>query len=143
MLSRIRLMRFKKFEAVEVELRPFTVLIGENSSGKTTILQAINFALHNLHFRELLETKKGIAQARERGVVLTLEELPGMSLSSVGELFYGGKASKSQESAARIELVDTDDNIYRLQILSLFHYSGTCRRTEGGNAVASPKKKRG
>jgi predicted ATPase len=120
MLSRIRLKRFKKFEDVEVELRPFTVLMGENSSGKTTILQAINFALHNLHFRELIETKKGIAQARERGVVLTLEELPGISLSSVGELYYGGKASKSQESAARIELVDTDDNIYRLQILSLF-----------------------
>lgn len=120
MLSRIYLKRFKKFEDVEVELRPFTVLMGENSSGKTSILQAINFALHNLHFRELIETKKGIAQARDRGVVYTLEELPGISLSSVGELYYGGKASKSQENAARIELVDTDDNIYRLQILSLF-----------------------
>lgn len=120
MLSKIHLKRFKKFEDIEVELCPFTVLMGENSSGKTTILQAINFALHSLHFRDLIEVKKDSSQARERGIVLTLADLPGISISNVGELYYGGKASKSQEGAARIELVDTEDNIYRLQILSLF-----------------------
>ena len=45
MLSKIHLQRFKKFENVDIQLHPFTVLMGENSSGKTTILQSINFAL--------------------------------------------------------------------------------------------------
>ena len=103
MLRKVYLKRFKKFENVEVTLCPFTVLMGENSSGKTTILQAINFALHNLHFRDLIEVKKGSFQARERGVVLNLADVPGISISNVGELYYGGKAARSRERAARVE----------------------------------------
>ena len=76
--------------------------------------------MHNLHFRDLIEVKKGSFQARERGVVLNLADVPGISISNVGELYYGGKAARSRERAARVELVDIDDNIYRLQIMSLF-----------------------
>lgn len=46
MLTQIHLERFKKFRDVKIQLRPFTVLMGENSSGKTTALQAINLALN-------------------------------------------------------------------------------------------------
>lgn len=121
MFNKMRIHGFKKFEEVEVHLQPFTVLMGENSAGKTTILQAINFALHNLYYRELVQqTKKGI-KARDRGVVLMLDDLPGISISNIGEFYYGGKASRSQKDPAIIDLVDTANNTFRLQISSYFN----------------------
>lgn len=58
MLLRIRLQRFKKFQDVEVYLQPVTVLMGENSSGKTTVLQAINLALDSLVTHQLVDSDK-------------------------------------------------------------------------------------
>jgi predicted ATPase len=118
MLSKIRLQHFKKFKDVEITLRPFTVLMGENSSGKTTILQAINFALQGLHTRNLITTKNGTVQVADRGTVYKLDELPAINISKVGELYYGGKVSK--KVPAQVELTDLHDNVYRLQITSLF-----------------------
>lgn len=40
MISRIRIKNFKCLEDVDVELRPFTVLIGLNDSGKSSFLEA-------------------------------------------------------------------------------------------------------
>ena len=42
MITRVKLQRFKKFKDNEVILKPFSVLMGENSCGKTTVIQAIN-----------------------------------------------------------------------------------------------------
>jgi predicted ATPase len=120
MLSKIRLQRFKKFENVDIQLRPFTVLMGENSSGKTTILQSINFALQGLHAlyaRNLIIVKNGVAQIADRGIVYYLDQLPGINISKVGELYYGGKASTIP---AYIELTDQQNNVYRLQVISRF-----------------------
>ena len=41
MIKRIELKRFKKFEHTTIEIGEFAVLVGENSSGKTSVLQAI------------------------------------------------------------------------------------------------------
>jgi hypothetical protein len=40
-LRRLRLRRFKAFEAAEIEVSPLTILIGPNNAGKSTILQAL------------------------------------------------------------------------------------------------------
>src|SRR5262249_20936802 len=42
MLSSIRLVDFKGHEDTTVTLKPFTVLVGPNGSGKTSVLQAIH-----------------------------------------------------------------------------------------------------
>lgn len=42
MLARASFQNFKALKAVEVDLAPFTVLVGKNGSGKTSILQAIH-----------------------------------------------------------------------------------------------------
>src|SRR2546421_13027202 len=105
MLRQVILERFKKFENVEVELRPFTVLMGENSSGKTTILQAINFALqglYDLHTRSADKRKNGVAQNVGESKIYYMDELPALNISRVGELYYGGKVS--QKTPAYIEL---------------------------------------
>ena len=43
MLKRIELRSFKAFDRLDVQLKPFTVLVGTNGTGKTTLLQAIEF----------------------------------------------------------------------------------------------------
>lgn len=70
MLTALRLQRFKKFEDMEVQLRPFTVLMGENSSGKTTVLQAANFGLTLLGRYGLVYQKDESAHIRGKGVGL-------------------------------------------------------------------------
>lgn len=49
MITRVRLQRFKKFKDNEIILKPFTVLMGENSCGKTTVIQAVNLSLSLIH----------------------------------------------------------------------------------------------
>ena len=118
MLSKIRLQYFKKFKDTEITLCPFTVLMGENSSGKTTILQAINFALqglYDLYTRSASQRKNGTVQIANKSKTYYIDELPALNISRVGELYYGGKASQ-----AHIELQDLHDNSYRLQIQSTF-----------------------
>lgn len=119
MLNSVHLERFKKFKDTEVQLHPFTVLMGENGSGKTTVLQAINFALHSLYFRKLLYFNKGSIQVRERGVVLTLNDLPGMNVSEPMEIFYDKKKYKKLVKGigdATLTLRDSLNNTYRLQL---------------------------
>jgi energy-coupling factor transporter ATP-binding protein EcfA2 len=121
MLSQIHLQRFKKFQDVKVQLRPFTVLMGENSSGKTTILQAINLALNTLATHDFIDTASEKVRVRSKGVGLT--SFSGLSLADYKELYYakiprGGSARGA--GGAVLELTDSKNNIYRLQITSLF-----------------------
>lgn len=122
MLNHIRLQRFKKFQDVEVYLRPFTVLMGENSSGKTTVIQAISVALNSLFTHNFIYTDtKNKLKIRDKGIGSTT--LPGVNFSDYRELYYA-KISRggTQKGAggANIEIIDTKQNIYRLQIRSLF-----------------------
>jgi len=47
MLKKLRLERFKNFEAAELDLGPLTILVGENASGKSNIREAFRF-LHGI-----------------------------------------------------------------------------------------------
>lgn len=37
MIKSIKLIRFKQFKETRIELRPFSILMGENNSGKTSV----------------------------------------------------------------------------------------------------------
>jgi AAA15 family ATPase/GTPase len=121
MLTQIHLERFKKFRDVKIQLRPFTVLMGENSSGKTTALQAINLALNLLATHSFVDTSSGKTKISPKGVGLT--SFPGVNLAENRELFYGkvhrGGVTKGAPGSV-LELTDDQANIYRLQITSLF-----------------------
>ena len=54
MIRRLKLQRFKKFKDNEVLFSPFSVIMGENSCGKTTIIQAINLALNTFSKSDLI-----------------------------------------------------------------------------------------
>ena len=121
MLSQIHLQRFKKFKDVKVQLRPFTVLMGENSSGKTTVLQAINLALISLATHDFIDTSSDNVRVRSKGVGLT--SLPGLSLADYKEVYYGkiprGGSARGAGGMV-LELEDEKHNVYRLRITSLF-----------------------
>jgi len=121
MLDHIRLQRFKKFQDIEVYLRPFTVLMGENSSGKTTVLQAINSALIILTTQNFIFNSGDKLKIKDVGV--SSITLPGMRLSDLSELFYAkvtGGGNRKATGGAKIELFDEKNNIYRLQLRLLF-----------------------
>lgn len=69
MIKTLELRRFKKFENTTIELGELSILVGENSSGKTTILQAINLALHAFSRMKLYSTTNGVATPEERALV--------------------------------------------------------------------------
>jgi len=54
MLKKLTIRNFKAIQDMTIEFTPLTVLIGENSCGKTTILQAIDF-LRSAAFRDIPE----------------------------------------------------------------------------------------
>ena len=86
MIKTLELRRFKKFENTTIELGELSILVGENSSGKTTILQAINLALHAFSRMKLYSTTNGVAMPRRKGV--GCRELPGILNSDFRELYY-------------------------------------------------------
>lgn len=123
MLKKITLNRFKKFKNHAVELRPFSVLTGENSSGKTTILQAIHLALNILASSDLLYEKNERIQVKTKGVGAT--EFPGIPIEDFRELYYEKSSRQARTSnmegvGAFVNLEDDRNNVYKLQISSLF-----------------------
>lgn len=122
MITQLKLERFKKFRDLTVDFAPFTVLMGENSSGKTTVLQSLNLALVSLHANELITIDgQGNVRIRPKGIGLT--KLPGIELADFRELYFGKKSRASRTEkwiGTTITLQDKSSNVYRLQVTSLF-----------------------
>ncbi|MCX4304220.1 MAG: AAA family ATPase [Acetatifactor sp.] len=122
MITKVKLQRFKKFKNNEIVLKPFTVLMGENSCGKTTVIQAINLSLNTFAKSDLITLKNGRAVPKARGIGATV--LPGINISDFRELYYGKVSRQSKKSnksfGAIVEIEDNNRNIYKLQVSSLF-----------------------
>jgi len=106
-----------------VTLRPFSVLVGENSSGKTTVLQAINLSLYSFSRLKLYTTNEaGETTPRRKGVGQT--QLPGFMNADFRELYYAKKSRNSgdtgNEIGAEISLTDINDNTFGMRVSSLF-----------------------
>ncbi len=142
MIQKIAIKRFKKFKEVEVQLGPFSILMGENSSGKTTVMQAINLTLNSLNQHRYVTVNASGVKIRDKGV--SMNRLPGMSLSDNRELFYAKKSKgqilKGTKSAvnqgAAIEATDDKSNVYKLQIIEnfgSFNIKCTSKSSDMGN----------
>lgn len=122
MITKVKLERFKKFKDNEIVLKPFTVLMGENSCGKTSVIQAINLALNTFAKSDLITSKNGKVIPKAKGIGATT--LPGINISDFRELYYGKISRQSKKGnktfGAIISIRDDKQNIYKLQVSSLF-----------------------
>src|SRR5579859_4590954 len=121
MLSHIHLQNFKKFQDVEIELSsPFTVLMGENNSGKTTILQAIHLVLQGLcdiYYNP--RPRPGPSSLVRQQTFYSIDKLPAMNVTKVEDIYYGGK----ERSEAIIELTDSFHDIANVFHTITYHTS--------------------
>ncbi|MEA4893582.1 MAG: AAA family ATPase [Peptococcaceae bacterium] len=123
MIKQVELKRFKKFEHTVIELGELSVLVGENSSGKTTVLQAVNLALNAFSRLKLYSTdEQGVTRPRRKGVGST--QLSGILNDDFRELYYAKKSRNSRVNGnsigAEIYLTDDLGNVFGMQISSLF-----------------------
>lgn len=123
MIRQVELKRFKKFENTIIELGDFSILVGENSSGKTSVLQAINLALNAFSRYKLYFTDgEMITRPRRKGVGST--QLPGILNPDFRELYYGKKSRNGRVGnnsiGAEIYLEDENGNKFGMQVSSLF-----------------------
>ena len=123
MIKHLEIKRFKKFEHTVVTLGALTVLVGENSSGKTTILQAINLSLNAFARHKLYATDHdGITKPRSKGVGST--QLPGILNDDFRELYFAKKSrpgrANTNSIGCELHLIDEKGNRYGMQISSLF-----------------------
>jgi len=100
-LTRLRMVNFKRFRDAEVELGEVVVLIGPNNSGKTTALQAL--ALWHLGLRKYVERRGVGAPPRDRpGVTINRQDLVSVPVAEANQLwkdthaFTGGREGQRQ-----------------------------------------------
>lgn len=124
MINSIRLTRFKQFKDTEIELRPFSILMGQNNSGKTTVLQAIWLALSSLHQGKLLTIDKKTLQIKVSSTGYYMFDFPFVPKDDLNSLFYN-KISREgstydETSGTILEVTDERGNSFKLHLRELF-----------------------
>lgn len=123
MIKSISLQRFKGFKNTTVHLTDFSILMGGNNSGKSSILQAINLLLTSLNKKSyLISWTDGHANISSSGAYYT-GNIPGISLSDVNDIFYLQRTRKGRGGGSESGLIlscEAEENIYRLQFTQQF-----------------------
>lgn len=66
LITHVRIENFKRFDRLEVDLKPLDCLVGPNNSGKTTLLQAL--ALFDFCVQHCLNRKNGRLEVKRRTI---------------------------------------------------------------------------
>jgi predicted ATPase len=88
--DRITVRGFRRLENLDLEMRPFTVLIGANGSGKTSFLDAFSLlsASANGDLQKVLQRRGGLSEILTRGKAQKLELGVWMSVLNQSPLKY-------------------------------------------------------
>ena len=105
LLTKVRIENFKRFERLEVELKPLDCLVGPNNSGKTTLLQAL--ALFDFCVHHCLNKKNGGYELKRR--TISPEEFYILPVSDPMELWTDRK-TMSGGKQKRIQIRATFDD---------------------------------
>lgn len=124
MIKSIKLIRFKQFKETRIELRPFSILMGENNSGKTSVLQAIWLALSSLYQGNLLVVDKKDSHTKVSTSGYYMYNVPFAPQGEASSLFYNKISRKGMTyddgSGAIIEINDDNSNCFRLHLRDMF-----------------------
>lgn len=108
MLKRISISNFKSISEIEVTLGDVTVLVGPNNSGKSSVLQALQFAVSVSQSLSLNGVFKLAGDGRSG--TLSQDQLIYTPLKDVYALGTGGNLTQNEESAIVIRLHTDDDD---------------------------------
>lgn len=115
MIQQIEISRFKNIDHLELPLRNINILIGANNAGKSSILQAIQFAVSIAQTTNLERTARWIKETDKLPISLTPNQLIYAPLRDVYSLAKGG-ILKTDESSA-IKVLFRDDELENSSII--------------------------
>lgn len=117
LLKRLKLTRFRGFESLDAGLERTTVLLGPNSSGKTSVLHAIRMAIEALDLaldqEDSHEEQGRIRVCRD----LIVQDFPRLvAVDDWPEVFEGGSASEGDRLDVKLELGGTSSEISNIDV---------------------------
>lgn len=105
MIQKIEISNFKNISNLTLELENLNVLVGSNNSGKSSILQAIQFAISVAQTTNFEQTRWS-NKSKKLPTSLTPEQLIYAPFRDVYSLAFGGKLKTEIKSAIQIEFTE-------------------------------------
>ncbi len=107
MIEKIEIKNFKNISELTISLDNLNVLIGSNNSGKSSILQAIQFAISVAQTTNF-ENSRWNKTTKKLPTSLTPEQLIYAPFRDVYSLAFGGKLKTELNSSIQIEFHESD-----------------------------------
>ena len=117
MITKINIENFKSLNHVELDLDRINILIGGNNSGKTSILQAIQFGcstIQTINIATIIPWRKSKSKPFSRSIEPS--ELVYSPLKDVSALAHGGELKQGDKYTIKISYKDINDDIYSVFI---------------------------
>lgn len=108
MIHQIEIKRFKNIDSISLPLQNMNVLIGANNAGKSSILQAIQFAVSVAQTTTLERTARWIQVSDKLPTSLTPNQLIYAPLRDVYSLAKGGELKTDINSAIQVTFRDNE-----------------------------------
>lgn len=111
-ITRLRIENVRACERVELEISPFTVLIGENGSGKSTIVEALELlrkAAEPSFFQQFYAVHRGMAGLLRKGATdltigVVIEDDAGVEPALDYEFTLAGRSGGAVVQAERLQI---------------------------------------
>lgn len=115
MINKITIDNFKSINHIELELDRINILIGGNNSGKTSILQAIQFGCSIM---QTINITSNIPWRKPKDFTRSIEptELVYSPLKDVSALAHGGELKQGDKYTIKISYKDTNNDEYSTSI---------------------------
>ena len=113
MLTRLELKNFRVFEKSDFELKPLTILVGENGTGKSTVLYALCFlaqSLDQVNYRDFIDLRSFDETVRkgEESFEIGIEFEEGGKRIAFQEVFEEGEVKSANISTDGKALLKTE-----------------------------------
>ncbi|MBU2530301.1 MAG: AAA family ATPase, partial [Elusimicrobia bacterium] len=114
-ISKLMIENYRNFRSFSIKLKPFTLIIGGNNSGKTNLMSALSLIftqeitafrnrrlqIDDINYAAIYEFKKAIIEKQdtkfpEVKVEIELEEFKGFQSSVVGDWFIDKELKKAR-----------------------------------------------
>ncbi len=108
MINKITIENFRQIKNQTVELKPITVLVGPNNSGKTSLLQV--FSLLSMAIKVWADKRLNNPTKKQQrtGVAINLSEMSGIPAASFKELWTNTKVKQGTHNKKEKKTVSTD-----------------------------------